>query len=235
MAMEMFQLGGRSLNHASDDVEAEYDRLRDLARAEAEKRNSCFQRSREAYESGDGAAAKELSNEGKAHAARMDDYNRQARDFIFRENNAEGRVASDTIDLHGLFVEEAEDILEQRIRSARQQGQTHLHVIVGKGNHSSGHVQKIKPRVEALCEELGLQHATEENEGRIFVNLQGGSVDQMPPPPQAPSYGGGYPGQHGGEHHGGQQHGGQHHGGQQQQQQNDEQVLQPMLHRYVKD
>jgi hypothetical protein len=46
----------------------------------------------------------------------------------------------------------------------------------------------------------------------------------MPPPPQAPSYGG-YPGQHGGQH-GSQQHGGQHHGGQQhhgqQQNQNDE-------------
>ena len=147
----------------------------------------------------------------------MDQYNNQARDYIFRENNAEGRVAGDTIDLHGLFVEEAEDVLEERIRVARQQGQSHLHVIVGKGNHSRNHVQKIKPRVEQVCRELGLQYRTEENEGRIFVNLQGGAVHDMPPPPQAPSYGGGagYPGQHGGgqQHHGGQ---GQHTGGQQQ-------------------
>jgi hypothetical protein len=93
-------------------------------------------------------------------------------------------------------------------------------------------VQKIKPRVEQVCRELGLQYRTEANEGRMYVNLQGGSVDHMPPPPQAPSYGGGggYPGQHGGQQHGGQQHGGQHggqqyhggqqHGGQHQQQQN---------------
>jgi hypothetical protein len=116
--------------------------------------------------------------------------------------------------LHGLFVEEAEDVLEERIKVARQQGQPHLHVIVGKGNHSTNHVQKIKPRVEQVCRELGLQYRTEENEGRIFVNLQGGSVDHMPPPPQAPSYGG-YPGQHGGQQHGGQYSGGQHAGGQQ--------------------
>ena len=58
----------------------------------------------------------------------MEEYNRQASEYIFRENNAAGRVDDDTIDLHGQFVEEAEDILEARIRSARAQGQTHLHV-----------------------------------------------------------------------------------------------------------
>ncbi|KAL5396551.1 hypothetical protein PMIN06_010970 [Paraphaeosphaeria minitans] len=218
MAIEMMQLGSRSLNHSSSDTEAEYDRLRDLARQEAAQRSSCFDRAHQAYESGDGARAHELSEQGKGHAAQMDAYNRQARDFIFRANNSEGRVASDTIDLHGLFVEEAEDVLEERIKEARRQGQTHLHVIVGKGNHSQGHVQKIKPRVEQVCRELGLQYATEENEGRMYVNLQGGSVDDMPPPNQVPSYGG-YPGSnsHGGQ---GQQHGGhqQQHGGQHQHQ-----------------
>ncbi len=34
----------------------------------------------------------------------------------------------DTIDLHGQFVEEAERILEQRIRYAQSTGQDHLHV-----------------------------------------------------------------------------------------------------------
>ena len=58
----------------------------------------------------------------------MDQYNKQASDFIFRENNAPGRIAEDTIDLHGQFVEEAEQILEQRIRYAQQTGQKHLHV-----------------------------------------------------------------------------------------------------------
>ncbi len=58
----------------------------------------------------------------------MDQYYRQASDYIFRVNNAPGRLAEDTIDLHGQFVEEAERIVELRIRGARERGESHLHV-----------------------------------------------------------------------------------------------------------
>jgi hypothetical protein len=146
--------------------------------------------------------------EGKAHGAAMAQYNKQASEFIFRENNAEGRVPSDTIDLHGQFVEEAEDILEERIRYAKSTGQTHLHVIVGKGNHSLDHIQKIKPRVEQICQQEGLQYNMEPNEGRIYINLTGGPATNMPPVGQ------GYPQQQ--PQYGGQQ---QYYGGQEQQQQ----------------
>ena len=141
----------------------------------------------------------------------MDQYNKQASEYIFRENNSMDRVAGDTIDLHGQFVEEVEDILEQRIRYARSTGQTHLHVIVGKGNHSPGHVQKIRPRVEQVCREEGLQFATEENAGRIYINLQGGQA--IMPEDLKAHHGGGYHQGYGG--HGGQQH----YGGQGQNQQ----------------
>jgi len=80
-----------------------------------------------------------LSDEGKRHQKKQAEYNKQASEFIFRENNAPGRVAEDTIDLHGQFVEEAEDILEARIRDAQARGQTHIHVIVGKGNRKDEH------------------------------------------------------------------------------------------------
>ena len=191
MSYEMSHMGSRPFNHnQSQASEQEYDRLRDLARQEAEKRSSAFARSKQAYQSGDGAAAHALSEEGKQHGAAMDRYNKQASEYIFRENNSEGRVASDTIDLHGQFAEEAEDILEQRIRYAKSTGQTHLHVIVGKGNHSQGHIQKIKPRVEQICQQEGLQYNTEPNEGRIYINLTGGPADQMPPIGQGQS--GGY-------------------------------------------
>ncbi|KAF7172521.1 hypothetical protein CNMCM5623_004721 [Aspergillus felis] len=215
----------------SADAEAEYDRLRDLARQEAAKRNSCFQRSQEAYSNGDGARAKELSEQGKAHGRKMDEYNKQASEFIFRENNAEGRVPADTIDLHGQFVEEAEEILEQRIKYAKTHGQTHLHVIVGKGNHSVNHVQKIKPRVEQVCRELGLQYATEENAGRIYVNLTGGPAEM--PPSTGHGHGQGYG--HGQQPH--QQYPGQqpHHQQQGGQQQNEiEQVVNAILPRVLR-
>lgn len=160
----------------------------------------------------------------------MEDYNRQASEFIFRENNAAGRVTGSCVDLHGQYVEEAERILEERIRADRARGQEHLHAIVGKGNHSTGHVQKLKPRIEAICREMGLKYSTEENAGRIYINLQGGDAT-MPPPPHTGGggqqhHGGGQQQHHGGQqqHHGGQTHGGQqqHHGGQNQQQNQDE-------------
>ena len=137
-----------AFNHnQSSEAEAEYDRLRSLARQEHDKRSSCFDKvldpqfpghqgrpanvpskSKHAYSRGDGQAAHQLSEEGKRHGQMMEQYNKQASDYIFRENNAVGRVDGDTIDLHGQFVEEAEEILENRIRYAQQTGQTHLHV-----------------------------------------------------------------------------------------------------------
>ncbi len=48
--------------------------------------------------------------------------------------------------------------------------------MVGKGIHSPGHVQKLKPRVEIVCRELGLRYSVEENEGRIYIDLKGGGT-----------------------------------------------------------
>ena len=87
--------------------------------------------------------------------------------------------------------------------------------IVGKGNHSPNHIQKIKPRVELVCRELGLQYATEANAGRIYINLQGGQA-VMPDHLKAHNGGGYHP-----DYHHGPQQGQQHYqdGYQQQQQQ----------------
>jgi hypothetical protein len=82
----------------------------------------------------------------------MEAYNAQARDFIFRANNA--HQPEDTIDLHGLYVEEAKKILETR-------------------------VAKIKPAVEKLLRAQGLQFNSEQNEGKLTVQLrEGGGAGQ---------------------------------------------------------
>lgn len=103
---------------------------------------------------------------------------------------------------------------------------------MGKGNHSVNHIQKIKPRVEQVCQQLGLQYTTEANAGRMYINLQGGPAHM----PQNIQYGGGYQEGHAQPHGGNQnynqnQHEGaypahqqqqQYGGGHQQQGQNDE-------------
>ena len=58
------------------------------------------------------------------------------------------------------------------------------------------HVQKIKPRVEQVCQELGLQYVTEPNAGRMLINLTGGPA-VMP----AHLSGGGHHQSQGQQHH----------------------------------
>ena len=118
-----------AFNHSqSADSEAEYDRLRDAARKEQSQHQHFAAEARQAYERGDGSSAHDMSAKSKDHAAKADDLNKQASNYIFRANNAVGRVDGDTIDLHGQFVEEAEEIVTQRIKYAQGSGQSHLHV-----------------------------------------------------------------------------------------------------------
>ncbi len=88
---------------------------------------------------------------------------------------------------------------------------------MGKGNHSPNHIQKIKPKVEQICQELGLQYATEENAGRMLINLRGGPA--VMPEHLMAKHGGGYhqgygggPG-YGAQHQQGLQQGGYGQGG----------------------
>lgn len=94
--------------------------------------------------------------------------------------------------------------------------------VVGQGNHSAGHVQKLKPAVERICRQLGLRCVTEENAGRIDVDLTGGLAPMPGHPSQgqdqgygpgqgqyAPpaANGAGYPGQQQGQYGGAGHHG----------------------------
>jgi len=72
--------------------------------------------------------------------------------------------------------------------------------IVGRGNHSANHVQKLKPRVERVCQELGLRYTTEENAGRLYIDLTGGQTQT----PQRYGQTGGYQQQQ--QQYGGQQY-----------------------------
>ena len=88
----------------------------------------------------------------------MEQYNKQASQYIFRANNAQDKVPDDTIDLHGQFVEEAEDMLEARIR-----GRT------GEGSDAPPrHCRKGKP--------LGQPCPEDQAQGRAAVSRTGASV-----------------------------------------------------------
>lgn len=111
-------------------VEREYDRLRTLSQSEHDQCHSCFQRSSSAYHRGDHAAAHELSERGKEHGRQADIYARQASEYIFEQLNRPGQIDEDTIDLHGQYVSEAEEIMERELKEARRRGRKGLTVYV---------------------------------------------------------------------------------------------------------
>jgi len=130
----------------------------------------CFDESHRAYEKGDHARAKELSNEGKRHEAEMKRLDKEASDWIFYQNNTDS--APDEVDLHGLHVAEAIERTEKAIQQAQSAGKDHLDIIVGKGLHSPQHVAKLEPAIEELMRTHNLAAELDpHNSGVLIVHL----------------------------------------------------------------
>lgn len=166
----------RDYNHATD---SEYKKFRAEADQLYKKRQKLSQQSQQAFKQGDKQRAHELSEELKQILQKAEEYNRKAAEYVFRENNEDS--GPDEIDLHGLYVKEAEWILQRRIYYAVQTNQSHLNVIVGKGLHSANGVAKIKPAVDELCDEVGLKHYIDQkNTGVLVIDLKGVNVNQLP-------------------------------------------------------
>ncbi|KAJ7132840.1 cytoplasmic protein [Mycena crocata] len=152
-----------------------YTRLRAQANEEGDKMAQCFASSHEAYERGDGAGAKQLSNEGKEHQRKMISTNKEASNWIFIENNKDSKPGE--IDLHGLYVKEAIEHTDRALQEAKQRGDSELHLIVGKGLHSQGGAAKIKPAIEELMQKHQLfAELDPDNAGVLVVQMgrQGG-------------------------------------------------------------
>nr|GAT57624.1 predicted protein [Mycena chlorophos] len=130
--------------------DSRYMAMRAEANKEGDAMAQCFSQSHEAYDRGDGALAKELSNKGKEHQANMNRINEQAANWIFIENNKDSQPGE--VDLHGLYVREAIDRTDRAIEDAKRNGDRELRLIVGKGLHSQGHVAKLKPAIEELMQ-----------------------------------------------------------------------------------
>ncbi|CAH6723705.1 smr domain-containing protein [[Candida] jaroonii] len=185
-----FMNGERDYNHATD---SNYKSLRQRAEQLYEKRNHLSQESQKAYKNGDGQKAHDLSEQAKKITDEAEYYNRQAAEYVFRENNADS--AEDEIDLHGLFVKEAEYILQVRIVQFVKTHQSHLKVIVGKGLHSQGGIAKLKPAIDDMCDESRLKHHIDsKNTGVLVIDLKNVDINQLPqswlnlpPPSQMPS------------------------------------------------
>lgn len=175
----------RDYNHATDST---YQDLRSKAQQLYDRRTRLSQELQAAYRSGNKQRAHELSEQLKQVLAEAELWNRRAAEYVFLENNAD--LASDEIDLHGLYVKEAEWVLQKRIAEAQRRHQRQLRVIVGKGLHLQNGVAKLKPAVDGMCREAGLSHHLDpKNSGVLVIDLlSAGSLpsswDTLPFQPQ---------------------------------------------------
>ncbi|QRV79472.1 hypothetical protein RhiJN_07487 [Ceratobasidium sp. AG-Ba] len=162
----------RTDDNAQAQSDPHYQQLRDRARDEGDAMAKAFDSSRVAYQRGNGAEAKQLSNEGKRHKAEMERLNQEASNWIFQQVNMDS--APDEIDLHGLYVKEAISKTESAIQAAQGRGDVQIRIIVGKGLHSEGQVAKLKPAIEELIVKYQLNARIDpRNAGVLLVQLGG--------------------------------------------------------------
>ena len=143
-----------------------WKKYRGDAQKEVELRNECYEKSKKAFEEGDKELAKKLSEEGKEHDEKWKILTKEAGRNIFKEMNKNNE--NTIIDLHGLFVEEAIEFVEERLNELKGNDIT-LSIITGAGNHSSAGAL-IKPKIHELLKQKNLQF-TEEKNGQVDVKI----------------------------------------------------------------
>ena len=104
-------------------------------------RNACFQQATQAFLAGNGALAKRLAAEGRRHAEAMFSAHSAAAETTFalrNESQADGAIA--LLDLHGLHVREAVQMLRSRLPAMRKEKGpgTVVQLVVGTGHHTVG-------------------------------------------------------------------------------------------------
>ncbi|KAJ7269418.1 hypothetical protein B0H12DRAFT_1009528, partial [Mycena haematopus] len=141
--------------------------------AEANKRKTeAFSLSRTMRDSGRLAEALRLAQEGEEYQRTMERLNKEASEMIFRENNKNRKP--NEVDLHRLFVKEAELKVKEAILAAEERGDdSDLRFIVGQGRQSVG-VARLKPELKSyIQEQLGYSVLVDpRNAGVLIVSLK---------------------------------------------------------------
>ncbi|XP_065359324.1 NEDD4-binding protein 2 [Calliphora vicina] len=157
----------------------EFEESRNLAAHHCQLKAECYQKAKEAIQSGNSGAAIYYSQIANLHKKKIDMYNHRAANCImdahkYTQNNP------DLLDLHYLHLIEAlgclDLFLDRHITGLRVASRNYKHVfiITGRGKHSAGGVSTIKNKVKARLKERCLRWS-EVNPGLLKVKLFSGS------------------------------------------------------------
>ncbi|CAL9108121.1 unnamed protein product [Musa acuminata var. zebrina] len=149
-------------------------------------RNACFEQARQAYLIGNKALEKESSFKGQLYNMHMKAAHQKARETIFQKRNPvspkiQGRsgVQDPLIDLHGLHVREAIQVVDRELSTLRSTAtatatgqRLHAIVCVATGHHTKG--SRIPARLTVAVEQYLLGeglHFTQPQPGLLCVAI----------------------------------------------------------------
>ena len=159
--------------------ESEGERYRNLAHQYFKIRQEYYEKASEAFSRGWGAVAQYYAQMGHTQSLHMKELHDKASVNIFAYNNAD-LSQSNTLDLHGLRVNEALDIFKKLYakkkeellngNSGSKRLKTYLYVITGCGRHSANRVAKLRPCIISYLNQTGIKFK-EPNIGLLKVDL----------------------------------------------------------------
>jgi DNA-nicking Smr family endonuclease len=149
----------------------DYRDIREEAFELANQRNDLFQRARKAFSDGIPEYGYELLDRVKAINEMMKDAHQAAMVATFNSHNRHIHDPSvHAVDLHGLHVTEAINMLELVIHEKKRQGIKHLRVITGAGKHSGKRGAKLLPAVFQYLRSHNIGHSqTSPGEFKIVI------------------------------------------------------------------
>ncbi|XP_057502906.1 polyadenylate-binding protein-interacting protein 7-like isoform X2 [Actinidia eriantha] len=150
-----------------------FSELREEARDHARLRNAYFAQARQAYLIGNKALAKELCVKGQLHNMHMKAAHGKAQESIYRQRNPvspemQGNVRGQEriIDLHGLHVSEAIQVLKRDLTVLRSTARSveqrlPVYICVGTGHHTKGSrtPARLPIAVQRYLLEEGIEYA----------------------------------------------------------------------------
>lgn len=161
-------------------------RLRAEANAEAEERTRLMKEADRLFAAGDKQRGHETMALAKKAGERFHTKNAEAAAAILKNRNAgKGDLY---LDLHGLYVAEAERFTTERLdkvaSSTAQGAHAELELIPGAGHHSAGGKAAVKPAIVALLDKRQYKHE-DISAGSMRVWVKGESTTAPAPAPAA--------------------------------------------------
>ncbi|KAJ7040307.1 hypothetical protein C8F04DRAFT_1083126 [Mycena alexandri] len=171
---------GDNLPLSSDALRERVAELRKQAAEEGDLMAKAFTRSQTFRRDGFRLEARKLAKQGREHQQSSETLNKTACDMIFNDINQDREP--NEVDLHGLFVKEAELKVAEAVLAAEQRGDVEVRFIVGQGIHSSDG-PRLKP---ALVYYIGQMpgrsvHPDPRNAGVLVVPLRLNGADDGAP------------------------------------------------------